>query len=138
MSAAVNVFDTLAIEKAVSDVTDRPAATSARPDSPCHVDPSAKTIATDTPGIPYLARRAARRASRTARRSGVALAEPRSRRPPGGHGANVGAAPGRTVAGDDVAGDCDAGAVPVDGPGVPPGRGSALADAARLGIVIAT
>ena len=51
ISAAVNVLDTLATENAVSAVTGRPAATSARPDRPRQTEPSAKTIATDTPGI---------------------------------------------------------------------------------------
>ena len=52
MSAAVNVLDTLATENAVSALTGRPAATSASPDRPRHTVPSAKTIATETPGIP--------------------------------------------------------------------------------------
>ena len=52
ISAAVNVLETLAIENAVSAVTGRPAATSASPDRPRQIEPSANTIATDMPGMP--------------------------------------------------------------------------------------
>ena len=73
MSAAVNVFETLAIENAVSAVTGRPLATSARPLAPCQADPSAKMIETEMPGIPFVVRRRSRRASRAAVRAAVAL-----------------------------------------------------------------
>src|SRR6476469_9752613 len=74
MSAEVNVFETLATGKAVWSVTLRLATTSAKPAVPCHAEPSAKRIEAEMPGMPYLARRRSRRASRAARRSGVALA----------------------------------------------------------------
>src|SRR6187397_302430 len=74
MRAEVNVFETLATGKAVWSVTFRLATTSARPAEPCQAEPSANRIEAEMPGIPYLARRRSRRASRAASRSGVALA----------------------------------------------------------------
>ena len=72
----MKVFDTLATENEVSGVTGTPAATSASPAVPRQIDPSAKTIAAETPGRPYFARRRARRASRTSASIGVALGVP--------------------------------------------------------------
>jgi len=77
MRAAVNVFDTLAAENAVSDVTGRRVATSASPAVPRQVEPSANRMAAEIPGMPYFARRRSSRASRTARRIGVARGMPR-------------------------------------------------------------
>ena len=79
MSAAVNVFDTLATENDVSGVTGMPVATSASPTLPRQTEPSAKTIAADIPGMPYFARSRSSRASSAARRSGVALGLSRRR-----------------------------------------------------------
>jgi hypothetical protein len=76
MSAEVNVFETLATGKAVSSVTFRFAAMSARPAAPCQTEPSANRIDAEIPGIPYFARMRSRRASRAARNRGVALADP--------------------------------------------------------------
>ena len=73
-SAAVNVFETLAIGNAVPGVTRRPAATSARPAAPFQTEPSANRMVADMPGMPALRRRASSRASSAARTSGVALA----------------------------------------------------------------
>ena len=73
IKADVNVFETLATEKAVSLVTGRPAATSASPAVPCQLVPSANTIAALMPGIPYFARSRSRRASSAATSPGVAL-----------------------------------------------------------------
>src|SRR6185369_9943033 len=64
----------LATGKAVWSVTFCLATTSARPAVPCQAEPSANRIEAEMPGIPYLARRRSRRVSRSATRSGVALA----------------------------------------------------------------
>ena len=77
ISAAVNVFETLATGKAVSSVTFRLAATSARPAAPRQMEPSANRIEAEMPGIPYFARRRSRRAleggSQERRRAGRAV-----------------------------------------------------------------
>jgi hypothetical protein len=69
----VNVLVTLATENAVSEVTGLLAAMSARPALPRQTDPSAKMMATETPGIADFDRSFARRASSAAWRAGVAL-----------------------------------------------------------------
>ncbi len=84
MSAAVNVLDTLATENAVSGVTAPPVATSARPLVPRQIEPSAKRIAAETPGMPVL-RPAAVSSAGIERRAQV------GRRP----GSGAGGAPGR-------------------------------------------
>ena len=96
MRAAVNVLETLATENAVSGVTLRRAATSASPAVPRQMEPSANRIAAETPGRPSFTLNRWRRASRAARASGVALAEPRRRRPVGSPG-RPGTAGGGTV-----------------------------------------
>src|SRR3954466_11706574 len=85
-SGAVKVLETLATENDVSGVTWTPVATSASPAVPRPIEPSAKTIAADMPGMPYFARSRARRASRASRSSGVALGLPIRR----GHGTAFG------------------------------------------------
>src|SRR5262245_13310071 len=69
MSAVVKVFDTLATENAVAGVTGRFDLTSASPEAPSHAEPSAKTIATETPGLPAFARHRSRCAWRSAIRA---------------------------------------------------------------------
>src|SRR4029079_5748774 len=115
VSAAVNVFETLAIENEVSGVTWTPVATSASPTLPRQIDPSANRIAADIPGIPYFARSRARRASSASRRSGVALGLPMRR----GQGRGIGVFGGRSVDGAGLGGT-DGAAVGAGGRG---GRG---------------
>jgi len=62
MSAAVNVLLTLAIANDVDRVTTTLSGTSARPLTPDQVDPSGRTIATETPGIAYRSRSRSSRA----------------------------------------------------------------------------
>jgi hypothetical protein len=107
-------------------VTGRLEATSARPACPRQTEPSAKAIATDTPGMPYFARSSSRRASRAARSSGVALATPRGGRLAAGVG------PGTLLAGgvgEGSDGAADGGSV---ARGVVLGRGSEVARAGEL------
>src|SRR6478752_1852377 len=127
VSAAVNVFETLAIENEVSGVTWTPVATSASPTLPRQIDPSANRIAADMPGIPYFARSRARRASRASRSSGVALGLPMRRGQGRGIGvfggrsadaAGLGAAEGATEAGGPDADASDAGTTEADGDNV--------------------
>src|SRR4051812_28927184 len=98
VSAAVKVFETLATENDVSGVTWTPVATSASPAVPRQIEPSAKTIAADMPGMPYFSRSRPRRASRALRRSGVALGLPIRR----GHGTAFGVFGGSFAEGTGV------------------------------------
>src|SRR4051812_8266938 len=119
VSAAVKVFETLATENDVSGVTWTPVATSASPAVPRQIEPSAKTIAADMPGMPYFSRSRPRRASRASRSSGVALGLPIRR----GHGTAFGVfggsfaeGAGVTEAGGVGLGAWDAGGAEGDAP----------------------
>src|SRR3954454_17540931 len=96
--AAVKVLETLATENDVSGVTWTPVATSASPAVPRQIEPSAKTIAGEMPGMPYFSRSRPRRASRASRRSGVALGLPIRR----GHGTAFGVFGGSFAEGTGV------------------------------------
>src|SRR4029079_19391785 len=135
VSAAVNVFETLAIENEVSGVTWTPVATSASPTLPRQIDPSANRIAADMPGIPYFALRRARRASRASRRSGVALGLPMRR----GHGRGIGVFGGRSVDAAGLGGtdDADGEAGGGDGAGAEAGTPEPAGDGAAVGVSVA-